>query len=188
MGGELSGTIDAAIISALSDTACHTLAMVEWGVSTSEPLPDFEEVFTVTGYYDGPRQGIANFQGQPHFYDCAFAEHGPDYSNVYWLTPVRQEIFLLAMEDWAIWKRWERTFHAGEVTHDSHPALPAERNRHQHIRSLLSEELKTDMKRCIIRSGAFANAGTGAVQAGVLVDLVVRWSEPNGDSDVIWAD
>ena len=38
----------------------------------------FEEVFTVTEYYDGPRQGIANFTGKPHFYDCIFDEARQD--------------------------------------------------------------------------------------------------------------
>jgi hypothetical protein len=34
-------------------------------------------------YYDGPRQGIANFNGQPHFYDCIFDERRDEYSNWY---------------------------------------------------------------------------------------------------------
>lgn len=146
----------------------------------------FEEVFTVTDYYDGPRGGIANFNAEPHLYDCIFG--GEDYSNLYRLTPVSQELFLLALEDWEIWKRWERAFHAGEVNQDSHPALPAERDRHMHIQSLLDEQLKTDKERCIIRAGAFAKAGTEAAARGILVELVVRWSEPNGNSDSIWAD
>jgi hypothetical protein len=57
-----------------------------------------------------------------------------------------------------------------------------------HIKSLLDEQLKTDEERCIIRAGAFANSGTEAATPGILVELVVRWSEPNGDSDSIWAD
>jgi len=157
-------------------------------VSSAQRQPGFEEVFTVTDYYDGPRGGIANFNGQPHLYDCVFAEEKQDYSNLYRLTPVSQELLLLALEDWAIWKRWERAFHAGEVNHNSHPALPAERDRHLHIQSLLDEQLKTDNERCIIRAGAFAKAGTEAATLGILVDLVVRWSEPNGDSGSIWAD
>jgi len=142
----------------------------------------------VTDYYDGPRRGIANYNGQPHLYDCIFVEEKDDYSNLYRLTPVSHEIFSLALEDWAIWKRWERAFYAGEVNRDSHPALPAERDRHLHIKSLLEEQLKTDMERCIIRTGAFANAGTEAATQGILVELSVRWSEPNGDSNSIWAD
>lgn len=155
-------------------------------MSSAQHKSGFEEVFTVTDYYDGPRGGIANFNGEPHLYDCIFG--GEDYSNTYWLTPVSHELFLLALEDWAIWKRWERAFHAGEVKHDSHPALPAERDRHLYLQSLLDEKLKTDKEQCIIRSGAFAHAGTEGATPGILVELVVKWSEPNGASDSIWAD
>jgi len=29
----------------------------------------FEKVHTMTDYYDGPRKGIADFAGQPHFFE-----------------------------------------------------------------------------------------------------------------------
>ena len=148
----------------------------------------FEEVFTVTEYYDGPRQGIANYQGQPHFYDCIFGGLKQDYSNFYRLTPVSHELLVLALEDWGIWKRWERAFHTGQAGRGSRPALPSERDRHLQIQSLLDGRLKTDIERCIARTGAFAEANSGAVSPGILVDLVVRWSEPTGNSDSIWAD
>jgi hypothetical protein len=157
-------------------------------VPSTQPKPGFEEVFTVTDYYDGPRKGVANYHGQPHFYDCIFAEQGQDYSNLYRLTPVSQELFLLALEDWAIWKRWERAFH-GEVDHTAHPALPSERDRHLLIQSQLDERLQTDVEQCIVCSGAFANAGDGVSTPGILVDLVVRWAKPTtSESDSIWAD
>ena len=35
----------------------------------AEHRPGYDEVFTVTEYYDGPCQGIANFRGRAHFYD-----------------------------------------------------------------------------------------------------------------------
>jgi hypothetical protein len=104
--------------------------MVNFVMPSMQLKPGFEEVFTVTDYYDGPRQGVANYQGLPHFYDCFFSEHARDYSNLYRLTPVSHEAFQLALEDWAIWERWERAFHAGETNRDTHPALPEDRDRH----------------------------------------------------------
>ena len=154
-------------------------------MSSAQHKSGFEEVFTVTDYYDGPRGGIANFNGKPHLYECIFGDN--DYTNTYWLTPVSHEVFLLALEDWAIWKRWERAFHEGEVKQDSHPALPAERDRHSFFQSLLDEKLKTDKEQCIIRAGAFGRADTEKVTPNVLVKLVVRWSEPDGESEGIWA-
>jgi hypothetical protein len=37
-----------------------------------QPEPDNETVFTVNDYYDGPLNGIANFQGQPSFLRAHF--------------------------------------------------------------------------------------------------------------------
>ena len=34
----------------------------------------FERVYSVLDYYDGPRAGIANFQGEPHYFICGWDE------------------------------------------------------------------------------------------------------------------
>jgi hypothetical protein len=41
-------------------------------MKTDDLQPGYECVFTVTDYYDGPRKGIANYNGRPHFYECVF--------------------------------------------------------------------------------------------------------------------
>jgi hypothetical protein len=84
----------------------------------AEHRPGYDEVFTVTEYYDGPCQGIANFRGRAHFYD--FDEAKDDDSNLYRLTPVGLRILDLAMEDWAILEMWESAFHTGRTTLESH--------------------------------------------------------------------
>src|SRR5690349_12683020 len=112
--------------------------------------PGFEEVFTVTDYYDGPRQGIANFNGKPHFYDCVFDEARKNFSDRYRLTAVPNHIFDLAMEEWAIWERWQTAFHAGKTSKESHPALPQDRTRHEQIRTVLDSTLKTDELTCFV--------------------------------------
>jgi len=32
--------------------------------------PEYERVYTMTDYYDGPRKGIADFEGRPHLYEA----------------------------------------------------------------------------------------------------------------------
>jgi hypothetical protein len=71
-------------------------------VTEAELKPGYEEVFRVVDYYDGPRKGVANFRGKPHFYDCIFDEARDEYSDLYHLTPLSQYIFKLAKEDWDI--------------------------------------------------------------------------------------
>ena len=157
---------------------------------TSNPSQaGFEEVFTVTAYYDGPRQGIANCLGSPHFFDCVFSDEKQDYSNLYRLTPVTDQTFRLALEDWDIWTRWEQAFKAGRTNEKTHPALPHDAVRHNEIEALLAEHLKTDPVSSIARTAKFLILKPAQIRSGVLTDLLVRWSQPGeASSDRIWAE
>ena len=124
-------------------------------MDAKELQPGYERVFTVTEYYDGPRQGIANFKGEPHFYDCVFDDARDDYSNLFRLTPVTPAAFKLAIEDWSIWERWESAFNTGKANRDFHPALPEDRARHDELKRLLESSLKTDMESCLCQEGHF---------------------------------
>jgi hypothetical protein len=149
----------------------------------------FEEVFTVTDYYDGPRQGIANYLGLPHFYDCIFSDQKQDFTCAYHLTPVSDQIFRLALEDWAIWKRWEHAFKSGNTVMDTHPALTEDAVRHSEIEALVADRLKTDPTKSIVRAAKFLALRQAEVGSGVLVDLLVKWSDPSDTvNDQIWAD
>ena len=107
-------------------------------MNPEEIKPGYERVFTVTDYHDGPRKGIANHEGEPHFYECIFAEGEDEYSELFRLTPLGTDTFQLAMEDWAIWRRWEEVFHAGNVDISTHPALPHETARHEELKQTLA--------------------------------------------------
>lgn len=95
----------------------------------------------MTDYHDGPRRGIANFDGRPHAYDAPFSYWEDRYADLYVLRAVDEETFRLAIEDWAIWLRWEAAFYAGTTTRDTHPALPAERARHDELAPCLEARL-----------------------------------------------
>ena len=136
----------------------------------AELTPGYEEVFTVTEYYDGPRQGLANFKGEPHFYDCIFDEARSDYSNLYRLTPVSPQIFELAREYWAIWERWESAFKEGQTTQESHPALPQDRMRHEEIKAVLDAAPRTDQANCVAQMGSF--------KWDTMLPLQVSWTNP----------
>lgn len=103
-------------------------------------MQPFERVFTMTDYYDGPRSGIANFDGRPCWYNSRFDE-ARGYSDVYELRVVDDETLRLALEDWEIWTRWEDAFLDGQTTQETHPALPADRERHLQIERVLSQRL-----------------------------------------------
>ncbi len=139
--------------------------------------PGYEQVFTVTDYYDGPLKGVAHFNGLPYFYDCIFDIAKDEYTNLYQLTPISQSVLEFEIEDWTIWKNWESAFHEGAATIDSHPALPRDKPRHQEIRATLDSSLRTDVAVCVIRRGSFERLGSGVSPKGVISPLQVRWSE-----------
>lgn len=146
-------------------------------MTVTDLQPGYEEVFTVTDYCDGPRKGIANFRGQPHFYDCVFDEAHDEYSELYRLTPISQRIFELAKEDWTIWRKWESAYHSGKVTLQSHPALPQDRARREEIRTVLDSALTTNEAECTVQRASFERLGSGGDPLGVMRRLQVRWTD-----------
>jgi hypothetical protein len=122
-----------------------------------------ELVHTMTDWYDGPRRGVADFEGKPHYYECpwyAGIDAGSDeLPGDYLLTPLDAESYRLALEDWAIWERWEAAFDAGTVTLTTHPALPEDRTRHDEIEELLRTKLVTNTQLCQRAKGVFSYEG-----------------------------
>ena len=100
-----------------------------------------EYVFTVTDYYDGPRKGVANLGGAPHFYECILDETKNDYTEVFYLTPLDSQSRQLATEDWEIWRRWESAFHKSDADIGTHPALLHEAIRHAELKVILDKVL-----------------------------------------------
>jgi hypothetical protein len=109
-------------------------------------VDEFEQVFTVRDWYDGPREGIANYKGQPHYY-IFLNEEFIDEDN--WLTlfhlkPIDQKTFALALKSWEIWLRWEKAFQENRTPLETHPALPEDRERSKIIDTILEDKLRTD--------------------------------------------
>jgi len=148
-------------------------------VTPAELEPGYEQVFSVTDYYDGPLQRVADFQGEPHFYDRVFAVERDEYSDLFHLTPISHQTLELAIEDWAIFRRFELAFHTGKATIETHPALPQDRARHEELKVVLDAALRTDFDKCVTRIGIFETLGSQPLPRGVLRDLQVKWTMPD---------
>jgi hypothetical protein len=109
----------------------------------------------MTDYYDGPRAGIAPFDGVPYFYESEWADGENTETDVFRLSPVPQDVLRLALEDWQIWRRWEAAFYRGETTKDTHPALPEDRARHDELATLLKDRTSVDASKAIRALGTF---------------------------------
>ncbi len=137
-----------------------------------------EPVHTIDDYYDSPRQGIADFDGEPHYYECEFDKEADEYSDVFRLTPIADSIFKLAIEKWQIWCCWERAFHAGEVTLDTHPALAEERSRYEELKKIVDQQIASGRPNSVRARGNFVR--------GVAKSFEVGWGGAAKSFEVGW--
>jgi hypothetical protein len=102
----------------------------------------FQTVHTMEDYYDGPRSGVADFDGQPHYYRSIYLD-APQWSadeDRFELSPVGTEVLAAACEVAAIFKRWDAMRQAipgFTYTDEEFGALPAERIRYRELKQFL---------------------------------------------------
>ena len=126
-----------------------------------------DRVYTVNGYYDGPRLGIADVDGVPHVYEAEFDHSSDEYGDTYFASPVDENLMALVLEDWEIWLRWESAFKAREASVESHPALPQDRDRHRALQLAIGDRLRADRERAKYLKARFENGPNG--------NLSVEW-------------
>ena len=142
----------------------------------------YERVHTLSDYYDGPREGLANYHGKPHRYLNQWDNTADDWSETYELTPVDAEIFGLEMERWQIWRTWEQAFHAGEVPHESHPGYGGQNARYDELGRIVAWRM-LNLKPLDFRLAAtFRAVQAHDAKPGVLRELEVEWSLPSNTS------
>jgi hypothetical protein len=118
-------------------------------IGVAKIMDVFEIVHTVTDWYDGPREGISEFHGHPCLYRSEWRNGEDIDADTFLLMPTDADVFSLALEDWAIWRRWETAFHQGNALQEMHPALPEDRQRHEELQQLLEERLVVDLARAV---------------------------------------
>ena len=115
----------------------------------------FEKVYTYD-WYDGPRRGVADYRSQPHLFESEWRDSGEtDHEDTFLLVPIDPNSFAHVLEVWAILGRWETSVHRGEDTRVTHPALPADRERHEELKKLLDGRLKVDPVQAVRKAAEF---------------------------------
>jgi len=94
-------------------------------------------------------------------------------SDTYFLSPIDNDLLAPVLEDWEIWLRWEEEFKAGRVDQSTHPSLPADRERHRHLVSLIGDRLRTDPTSRQRYKGQFKRSGPGVISSWYGVH--VKW-------------
>lgn len=91
------------------------------------------------------------------------------------LTPITQEALALALEDCAIWLRWEAAFQAGKIDARTHPALPEDRVRHATVKDALARALASSAAPRVVARAEFRVAAPAPdLPPGVLRPLEVH--------------
>jgi hypothetical protein len=151
-------------------------------------MKPFETVYTVDHYYDGPRSGVADFRGKPHFYRSVYLDTNkwnPDEDR-FELTPIPSEICALAIEDFLLWQRWQVAELAGTapaLSNSAERVLPADAARHAELRAILAPYLRTDLAHRVIARGDFRpgdKTGEHGGELSPLGSLIVRWTSLEG--------
>ena len=145
---------------------------------------DFERVYSVTDFWDGPREGVADFRGTPHVYRSVFRADLDEWDDDrYYLSPLTSAEAALALEHWAIWQRFADNYRGkvAPVPADlaDWGALPEDLARHRELRLLLAPMFALEPARCIVARAEFRRAADAPeyVPPGPMAPkLEVRWS------------
>jgi hypothetical protein len=133
----------------------------------------WDRILTIHNYYDGPRLGIAEVNGIPHIYESEFDEDADDYAKTYLVSAIDEVLLSLVLEDWEIWLRWDAAWKRGDVTLDTHPALPADRQRYETLKAEIGQRLTASPEASKRMTAEFRNLQGARVWTGV----EVHWSE-----------
>ncbi|VTS00252.1 hypothetical protein [Tuwongella immobilis] len=107
----------------------------------------FETVYVLNHFWDGPREGVADFLGCPHVFVSEWDSTIDDFGDAFLLKPLSPETFRLVMEEAAICQRWKQAVDQGLTTFDTHPPDPDDRVRLDKLRRLLHKPLTVDPAR-----------------------------------------
>jgi hypothetical protein len=116
----------------------------------------FELVYVIYDYWDQPRSGVADYHGEPHWFENIFDEEHDTYSEDYWLTRLTPAESARAKELSEIFLRWRQAFDRGEVDLSSHPALPQDTEHYAELKEGIQNAIKSKAAERFKVSGKFA--------------------------------
>ena len=101
-----------------------------------EAFGEPEKVYVEMDWYDGPRSGVADVNGVPHYLVSFFDEDDNDFS-IFTIWTIKQELFDLEIEQWQIFVEWNDLYESGRSAVDSHPAHGGINKRYDEIETHL---------------------------------------------------
>jgi hypothetical protein len=126
-------------------------------------------------WYDGPRSGVADYDGWPHYFESQWADIDHIEEDWFKLTPIPQEVFELELERERLWGKYAAASAIGIVGAEHHPFLPADRKRGEELMQILEKALRIDEEQYLIGRAKFAaiDEQTRQVTEGA---MIVNWT------------
>jgi hypothetical protein len=135
----------------------------------------FERVHMIWDIYDGPRSGLTDYKGVPHYFNCILADEG-GYSEEFELFPIDSNFLSLAKEQWKIYREWEAKYHTGNEVLETHPGNRGLNTRYDELQDELDAKMKKLVKLDILCSANFQPLpNQSELPDVVLRDLEVEW-------------
>ena len=103
----------------------------------------FEPVLMIWDYYDGPRTGLTQFNGRPHYFKCLWDEFKNNYSENYELSPIDASFLNASSKNWEYYRKWELNFHNGLVSVETHPENRGLNLEYDKLEDYLKERVAT---------------------------------------------
>jgi len=98
----------------------------------------FERVHVELDWYDGPRQGVADLDGVPHYFRAVHDYAKPDVpDDEYLLWPVEPGVLALEREQWEIFVAWNDRYEAATAPVETHPARGGVDRRYDELEARL---------------------------------------------------
>jgi hypothetical protein len=120
---------------------------------------EWEPVHTTDDWYDGPRGGVADFDGSPHYYRSVYLDtpRWNPHEDRFELTPLPHDAFEAALELQAIWERWRHAHKAGTAPEDPEGELVllADRQRRDELAQVLAARRAANASRSVLLHGEF---------------------------------
>ena len=125
-----------------------------------------ERLHVTLVFWDGPRSGIADFQGTPHHFECELDATGNEYAETYVMTQAADELVVLAREHETIREDWWRAYQSGEASAQSNPQRLGQNPRLAELEKLIEARIAAAPAPSFRVRGAFhafPNAPVGEV-------------------------
>ncbi len=113
----------------------------------------FERVYTIDEWQAGPRAGVANFAGVPHFFHSVSPDSeawSPDEER-FELTPLSADLFDMMLEANALFRRWHPGPRTSSYSAQDHSPPTPERARYEELQRQIADALSARLPIAIMR-------------------------------------